>query len=56
MRDKIPPAGLLGIGEMASRRALDAKFEVRILDPQPEKAPVINRSFFVKGRVIINTD
>jgi hypothetical protein len=24
----------VGIGEMASRRALDAKFEVRILDPQ----------------------
>ena len=24
----------MGIGEMASRCALDAKFEVRILDPQ----------------------
>ena len=36
---------MVGIGEMASRRALDAKFEVQILDPQLNS--LVRGSFFV---------
>lgn len=36
----------MGIGEMASRRALDAKFEVRILDPQL-KLPHVREFFYL---------
>lgn len=48
---KYRPLEILGIGEMASRRALDAKFEVQILDPQL-KTPSYEGVFVVYPSVI----
>lgn len=48
---KYRPLEILGIGEMASRRALDAKFEVQILDPQL-KTPSYEGVFVIYPSVI----